>query len=106
MDMREKITKGILVIEIDGSIDLYNCQELRTRFEKHREFLNVIIDLGGLDYIDSSGIGVLILALSGLRKRGGSLKLVNVGNPVLTVFKLTRLTSFFEFHRDQASALS
>ncbi|MHC4934163.1 MAG: STAS domain-containing protein, partial [Planctomycetota bacterium] len=65
----------------------------------------LIIDLGKVAFVDSSGLGALISALKVLRADGGDLKLANVGEQVLSVLEITRLMRVFETYPTTESAL-
>jgi anti-sigma B factor antagonist len=106
MEVNYRKTGDAVVLEIDGAIDLYNAPELKENLSKYLEKKKMVIDMGNVTYIDSSGIGVFISTLSALKKSGGALKLVHVGGTVLTVLKMTRLTSFFEIFENEKDALS
>lgn len=56
----------------------------------------VTVDLGKVEMIDSSGIGVFISAQNSLKKAGGGLKVVNVSDDILKMFRIMRLDKHFE----------
>ena len=63
----------------------------------------VMLNLRRVTYIDSSGIGELVRALSAVRGRNGELKLVNVSLPVNEVLKITRLAALFDVAQDESA---
>jgi len=67
---------------------------------------NIVVNLGRVSYIDSSGIGALISSLSNLKKYQGSLKITNLQGSVKKVFELTKLTSFFEIYNSEEEAIN
>lgn len=56
----------------------------------------IVVDLSGVSYIDSSGLGVLVAILKRTRQQGGGVKLKGLDGDVLQLFELTRLTKVFE----------
>ena len=98
---------GKIIMRIEGEIDLYNAPEIKDTIKKHIDSGKtlILINLGKVSYIDSSGIGALISSLSYLKKVGGSLKISNVYASVKRVFELTKLTSFFEIFETEEAAL-
>ena len=106
MEITQKRKGDIVVIAITGEIDLYNAPEIKDIINKlvEERIYNVIIDLEGVSYIDSSGIGALISSLSNLKKYQGGLKIINVFASVKKVFELTKLTSFFEIYNSEDEA--
>ena len=95
------------VIDIEGEIDLYNAPELKETIKKliDEKKLKIIINLGKVTYIDSSGIGALISGVSAIKKENGNMKLINVYASVKKVFELTKLTSFFDIYDSEEEAL-
>jgi len=65
----------------------------------------ILLDLGGVEYIDSSGIGELVKTHTTLKNQGGQLKIVNLNRKMLDLLKATRLHEVFDLQRDEASAV-
>ncbi len=107
MEIKSTEKNGIIILEIEGEIDLYNAPKLKEVVKKNVETqkYNIIINLSKVSYIDSSGIGALISSLSNLKKYQGGLKLVKVMGSVKKVFELTKLTNFFEIFEEEESAI-
>lgn len=66
---------------------------------------NFLINLAGVDFVDSDGLGELTRCYSIVRQAGGEMKLVNVHQRVQALLELTRLINLFEIHRAEHSAL-
>ncbi len=107
MEINRKEVGDVVVLEINGEIDLYNAPEIKEKIKNEIDSgkVNVVINLEKVSYIDSSGIGVLISSLSNLKKVGGGLKLANVYASVRKVFELTKLTSFFDIYDSEEEAI-
>jgi anti-sigma B factor antagonist len=85
------------VLAVKGEIDVYSAPRLRERLvelvsEGHRQ---IVVDLEGVDFLDSTGLGVLVGGLKRLRSNGGDLSLVCTQAPILKVFEITGLTTVF-----------
>jgi anti-sigma B factor antagonist len=65
----------------------------------------VVLNLAGVDFIDSAGMGELVKSYTTLRKQGGQLKLMNLQDKVENLLKLTSLTQVFDIQKDEASAV-
>ena len=65
----------------------------------------LVLDLGGISYINSSGLGSLVNIHSMYQKVGGQIKLCNVGKGVENVFIITKLTSVFDVEEDRNKAI-
>ncbi len=66
----------------------------------------VLLNLGEVHYIDSSGVGELVKTHTTLRNQAGHLKLANLNKRVNDLLQMTRLSSVFDIHRDEATALA
>ncbi len=108
MEITQRERDAIVILDIQGEIDLYNAPEIKDTIQKliEEQKYNIIINLEKVSYIDSSGIGALISSLSNLKKYQGSLKIINVYASVKKVFELTKLTSFFEIFDSEDEAVS
>ncbi|RME91989.1 MAG: anti-sigma factor antagonist [Candidatus Hydrogenedentota bacterium] len=108
MEINQRERDGVVILDIEGEIDLYNAPEIKDTIQKliDEQKYNIIINLEKVSYIDSSGIGALISSLSNLKKYQGGLKIINVFASVKKVFELTKLTSFFEIYDSEDEAVS
>lgn len=108
MEIAERKSGDIVIIDISGEIDLYNAPDLKDLIKNHIENqeYNILVNLEKVGYIDSSGIGALISSLSNLKKYQGTLKVLKVFGAVRKVFELTKLTNFFEIFDDEEKAIN
>ena len=68
--------------------------------------VNLIVDLAGVNFLDSSGLGALVRALTNSQKEGGQTKLLHAGPQVRKLLQMTKLDSVFELHDDLEKAVS
>ena len=66
---------------------------------------NVIMDLGGVNFIDSSGMGLLIALLKRIAPRGGDVKIVGLRKNVRMIFEITRTYKIFEIFDSEEEAV-
>ena len=66
----------------------------------------IILNLAGVDYIDSSGVGELVSSYTTVRNSGGELKLLNLTKKVQDVLYVTKLYTVFDVKDDEASAIA
>ena len=66
----------------------------------------ILLKLGEVTYIDSSGIGALVSAFNVIRGQGGELKLVNVTQKVRDLLHMTKLDTLFDIKDDEATAIA
>ncbi len=96
------------VVDVKGEIDVYTAPKLR---EKLIELVSegtyrVIVNLEGVDFLDSTGLGVLVGALKRVKAHDGSLALVCTQDKILKIFKITGLTKVFPIHDSVEEAAS
>ena len=99
---------GVTVVDLSGRIVLGESSALlrktiRDLLEDRRS--NVVLNLGDVDYIDSSGIGELVSAYTAVKKNGGALKLLQLTKKVHDLIQLTKLFTVFEVYSDERTAL-
>lgn len=97
MEIKLKKYSSTYIIEVIGDMDLYSSFELKNVVTKMlaKDIKNYVVDMAKVDYIDSSGIGVLIHIYSNIKKLNRVLKISNVHGSVEKVIKLTKLSQYF-----------
>src|SRR6516162_7524423 len=99
---------SVSVVDLSGRITLgEGCSQLR---ELIRDLLakghkNILLNLGEVTYIDSSGIGELVSGFTAVSNQGGQLKLLNLTKRVRDLLQITKLYTVFEVFDDEASAV-
>jgi len=107
-----RIVKTLLpaatVLRPEGEIDLHTTPVLRAELVAcaKAETPCLLIDFGGVDYIDSGGLAALIEYAKEASRFGGKFALFGVRKKVLAVFELVRLDKFFLIATDEAEALA
>lgn len=88
------------VLAVNGEVDVATAPRLRERLIQlvNQGRHHVVVDLSGVDFLDSTGLGVLIGALKRVRTHDGELALVCSEPRVLKVFEITGLTKVFTMH--------
>ena len=95
MDVAGRITLG------EGSSVLRDA--LRDLVSKNQK--KILLNLGEVSYIDSSGIGELVSGFTTVTNGGGALKLLNLNKRVKDLLQITKLYTVFDVHEDEASAI-
>ena len=65
----------------------------------------IVLNLGGVSYVDSSGVGQLVGALTSARNQGGDTKLVKPSSNILLLLKTTKLDTVFDIHEEESTAI-
>lgn len=107
MSLTQRNVGRILVFEVDGQLIVGNRHELKRRTlaalaDGTRRF---VVDFSRTEYIDSSGLGVLISLSKEVGAEGGELRLASLNEDLQTLFELTRLDTFFRISDDLGEAL-
>jgi anti-sigma B factor antagonist len=100
---------SIIVVDVSGRITLgEGCTQLREliRDQLSKGHKNILLNLADVTYIDSSGIGELVSAYTGVAKQGGSLKLLNLTKKVHDLLQITKLYTVFDIYDDEAKAIA
>ena len=102
-----KAGKHVLV-EIPMADSLAGSEALRDLI---REQVNsgqkkIVLNLGGIAYMDSSGLGELVTGMKAVRQSGGDLKLLNLTKKINDILQITRLYSVFDIYKDETQALA
>jgi anti-sigma B factor antagonist len=96
------------VISVTGEIDVYTAPTLRERLNElvaEGEY-HLVVDMAGVDFLDSTGLGVLVGGLKRTRAHEGTLQLVCDQEKILKVFRITGLTKVFPIHATLGEALT
>jgi len=106
--VKDLTEKNASVVEVSGQIHLLEARELEQRLEEvlNDERPNIVLDITDVSFIASDGLGVLIKVRGDARRSGGSLRIVEPPEPVLGVFRTTRLTKLFDIYPSQDDALA
>lgn len=76
-----------------------DCQQVEGQFDDilRQGKLRVVFDLSGLSYIDSAGVGMLVMCLHRLKKRGGTLRVAGATGAVNALLKMTNMHQIIQF---------
>jgi anti-sigma B factor antagonist len=99
---------GITLVDLSGRISLGDGSALlrktvRDLLEEGRT--KIILNLGDVNYIDSSGLGELVSGFTAVRNRGGELKLLNITKKVHDLLQITKLFTVFDVFNDESTAM-
>ena len=100
---------GVTIVDLSGRITLGEgsvvlrdtVKDLVGKGQK-----SIVLNLGDVTYIDSSGIGELVSAFTSVRNQGGELKLLNLTKKVRDLLQITKLYTVFDVKDDEASAVA
>ena len=98
----------VTVVDVAGLITLGEGSSalrdaLRDMINKNQK--KILLNLGEVNYIDSSGIGELVSGFTTVTNSGGQLKLLNLNKRVKDLLQITKLYTVFDVHEDEAGAI-
>jgi len=96
LDMNGKVTIG------EGSVALRTT--IRRILGEGKK--NILLNLGQVGYVDSSGIGEFVSSFTAVNKEGGKLKLVNLTQKIQDLLAITKLLTVFDVYESESEALS
>jgi anti-sigma B factor antagonist len=98
--------EGATIIAVGGEIDVYTAPRLRDKITElvADGVYSLIIDMEGVEFLDSTGLGVLVGGLKKVRAHDGSLQLICTQERLLKIFRITGLAKVFTIHDSVASA--
>jgi anti-sigma B factor antagonist len=109
LDIQQREHESIMVLDLKGRITVGpETSGLRERVGGLRDAgsCNLVLNLEEVDYIDSTGLGALVLCSTSLRQRGGSLKLLNLNRRNVELLVMTKLATVFEIFADEQDAVN
>ena len=96
------------VVEVGGEIDVYTAPKLREQLVDlvADGKYHLVVNMENVDFLDSTGLGVLVGGLKRVRAHEGSLRLVCTQERILKIFRITGLTKVFSIHSSVADAVA
>lgn len=96
------------IVEVGGEIDVYTAPRLREQLVDlvADGKYHLVVDMERVDFLDSTGLGVLVGGLKRVRAHDGSLRLVCTQERILKIFRITGLTKVFPIHASVAEAVA
>ena len=108
LSLSTRAERGRTVVEVTGEIDVYTAPKLR---EQLAELVDsgrhdIVVDMQGVEFLDSTGLGVLVGGLKRIKQHDGSMNLVCTQERILKIFRITGLTKVFPIHDSVAAAVA
>ncbi len=108
-DIQRREREGIVILDLTGRITVGEGasllrEGLRALVEESR--VNVVLNLKEVDYIDSTGLGALVMCHNSILKAGGKLKLLNLNQRAIELLVMTKLSVVFETFDDEQDAVN
>lgn len=108
LSINVRLGDGVTVVDLAGELDTYSCPALRSAIVDlvDRGDRQILLNMQGVQYIDSAGLGTLVGGLKRATEHGGQLKIVNANSQIDKVFTITGLVRVFEQFPSEAAAIA
>ena len=108
MQIEERAVGDVKVLDLKGRVTLGDGDELLR--DKINSLLNqghkkIVLNLGGVPYIDSAGLGEIVRTYTTVSRQGGSLKLLNLTKRITDLLSITKLLTVFETFESENDAV-
>ena len=109
MELSERRIGDVVIVDVSGRItlgegDLALKDKVRSLLEQG--YRKLLLNLGDVSYVDSAGLGEIVMALLAVNRSGGSLKLLNVTRRIQDLLAITKLLMVFETFESEAEAVT
>ena len=109
LNIRERQAGDVTILDMDGKITIGEGSvavrsAVRRLLEEGKK--KILMNLAGVGYIDSSGIGELVSSFTTINREGGQLKLLNLTQKIQDLLAITKLLTVFDVYDDESSALN
>lgn len=108
MDIEVSQTGGVTLVVPKGDLDMGTADQMKRMLTDliEKGQAKLVMDLTGVAYVDSSGLGALVAAMKQARAAGGNLKLCGLQEDVRSIFEMTRLIKVMAVHSDRQEAVA
>ena len=109
LEIQRKEHEGVIILDMKGRITVGpEATALREAVAAvvTDGLKNLVLNLGQVDFIDSTGLGALVMCSTSMRKAGGSVKLLNLNRRNIQLLVMTKLATVFEIFTDEQDAVN
>jgi anti-sigma B factor antagonist len=108
IDIQSREREGIKILDLNGKLTVGGASDLRERVNEQLAAgsLQQILNMKEVDYIDSTGLGTMVICFMSVQKAGGALKMVNLNRRNLELVLLTKLSTVFSIFDDEQQAIN
>ena len=108
LDIQRREKEGIAIFDLKGRLVVGDASLLREKVNEETAagHKNIALNLGGVDYIDSTGLGTMVICYTSLQKSGGALKLYSLNRRNIELLLLTKLSTVFHIFGEEQEAIN
>lgn len=109
LDIQQREREGIILLDLKGRLVVGEAtNRLRSKVQEliDAKQVNLVLNMAGVDFIDSSGLGSMVICFTNVQKAGGKIKLLSLTRRNIELLVLTKLTTVFETFDDEQDAVN
>ncbi|MBF0350665.1 MAG: STAS domain-containing protein [SAR324 cluster bacterium] len=109
MQLNHRVEKNICILSVEGNIALDGVSDVKSYLKPFLDddsIKGIVINFEGVNFIDSSGIGLIVSVFKNLQQRGAKLTLCKLSQKNQEIFNMTRLDKILSIHETEAQAIS
>lgn len=108
LEIQRREREGIVILDLKGRLIVGDSNKLRERVNEEvaKGNIRILVNLEQAEYIDSTGLGGLVICYTTLQKASGALKLLNLNRRNIELLVLTKLHTIFEVFTDEQDAVN
>lgn len=108
LDIQRREKEGIAIFDLNGRLVVGDANLLREKVNEEAAAgqVKIALNLAGVDYIDSTGLGTMVICYTSLQKSGGALKLYNLNRRNIELLLLTKLSTVFHIFGEEQEAIN
>ena len=108
LEIQSREKEGVKILDLSGKLTVGGASDLREKVnaETAAGSLQQLLNLKEVDYIDSTGLGTMVICYMSLQKAGGALKLCNLNRRNLELVLLTKLSTVFQIFNEEQEAIN
>ncbi len=103
-----RVDEDTQALDLEGEVDVYTAPGLRQEIMDQVDggVKHLLVNLAKVEYLDSTGLGILIGGVKRIKEQGGSLRLVGPSPRISRIFEITGLNKIFDVYGTEADALA
>lgn len=109
LEIRDREREGVRIVDLNGRLTVGDeCSKFRDHMAKliAAGARNIILNMAQVDYVDSTGLGALVMYYTTLQREGGKIRLLNLTRRSIELLVMTKLTTIFEVFNDEQNAIN
>jgi anti-sigma B factor antagonist len=109
LEIQEREREGIVILDLKGRItsgaEAGSFREASSAVAA-RPSPNLILNMAHVDYVDSTGLGAMVMIANAIKRNGGKVKLLNLNKRNIELLVMTKLATIFEIFNDELDAIN